>query len=402
MLNCGDRFFWHASGRALALVFATLIGTGAVAQTPMVVLINPGDQGEQSRFSVYTAWRAAVEQALRREKLSGISVTQSNDARSDLSSTRTRIPDIFVAPSHIIGSAVRNGYTPVLGFDRPVKAVLVAPKDSAVSSLVQAQGKRLGLPTQDSVVTYLIRGEVHAANTTIKRHFSEVYETRYQDALLICLQMKRCDVVAVESAVFNRWVAAGEPVKSVLETRPAPSISVALKNGSRPGAVALRAALTVAMEALPGAEGAKPLVLTAKDFEYVSTLGYFTPRALAGATLVDAPGVSQLLQAGGVQLIDTRNSEEFKAGHLPGAKLVPYIEKSAKDPDFNAKEDQFDLSQLPTDKTSLLVFSCNGPECWKSFKASHAAIKAGYTRVHWFRDGFPGWRDAGMQVATGS
>jgi rhodanese-related sulfurtransferase len=108
-----------------------------------------------------------------------------------------------------------------------------------------------------------------------------------------------------------------------------------------------------------------------------------------------------MMQAGGVYLIDARNAEEFKAGHLPGAKLVPYVEKSAKDPDFNAKEDQFDLTQLPADKNAPLVFSCNGPECWKSFKASHAAIKAGYTRVHWFRTGFPGWRDAGMQVATG-
>jgi rhodanese-related sulfurtransferase/ABC-type phosphate/phosphonate transport system substrate-binding protein len=379
----------------------TLIGASAMAQTPMVVVINPGDQGEQTRFAVYSAWKASIEQALRREKLAGFAVTQSNDARADLSAARTRIPDIFVAPAHIIGSAVRNGYTPVFGFDRPVRAVLVAPKDSAVSSLAQAKGKRLGLPTQDSVVTYLIRGEVHAANTTIKRHFAEVYETRYQDALLVCLQMKRCDVVAVEMAVFNRWVATGEPVKNVLETRPAPSISVALKNGSRPGPVALRAALTANMDGLPFAEGAKPAVLTAKDFEYVSTLGYFTPRALAGATLIDAPGVAQLVSAGGVHLIDTRNNEEFKAGHLPGAKLVPYVEKSAKDPDFDAKEDQFDVSQLPADKNSLLVFSCNGPECWKSFKASHAAIKAGYTRVHWFRNGFPGWRDAGMQVATG-
>ncbi len=373
-----------------------------MAQTPTVVLINPGDQGEQSRFAVYTAWKSAVEQALRREKLFGFNVTQSNDARADLSSTRTRIPDIFVAPAHIIGSAVRNGYTPVLGFDKPVRAVMVASKDSAVASLAMAQGKRLGLPTQDSVVTYLIRGEVNAANTTIKRHFSEVYETRYQDALLICLQMKRCDVVAVESAVFNRWAAAGEPVKVVMETRTAPSMSVALKNGSRPGAAALRAALTGNINGVPGVEGAKSVVLTGKDFEYVSTLGYFTPRALAGVTLVDAPGVAQLIQAGGVHLIDTRNSEEFKMGHLPGAKLVPYVEKSAKDPDFNAKDDQFDLSQLPADKASVLVFSCNGPECWKSFKASHAAIKAGYTRVHWFRNGFPGWRDAGMQVATGA
>jgi rhodanese-related sulfurtransferase len=367
----------------------------------MTVLINPGDQGEQSRFAVYLAWKSSIDQALRKEKQTGFTITQSNDARSDLSLTRTRIPDIFVAPAHIIGSAVRYGYSPVLGFDRPVKAVLVASKDSSVDTLAMAQGKRLGLPLPDSVVTYLVRGEVHAANTTIKRHFSDVYETRYQEALLICLQMKRCDVVAVESTVFNRWLAAGEKVKMVMETHPAPSMSVALKNGLRLTPGALRAALNLNQDGLPGTENGKPLVLTAKDFEYVSTLGYFTPRALPGATLVDAAGVAQLVQAGGVYLIDARNAEEFKAGHLPGAKLVPYVEKSAKDPDFNAKEDQFDLSQLPADKNATLVFSCNGPECWKSFKASHAAIKAGYTRVHWFRTGFPGWRDAGMQVATG-
>jgi rhodanese-related sulfurtransferase len=156
------------------------------------------------------------------------------------------------------------------------------------------------------------------------------------------------------------------------------------------------------LDGIPGVQGAKPAVLTAKDFEYVSTLGYFTPRALTGATLVDVAAVAKLVSAGSAHLIDTRNAEEFKAGHLPGAKLVPYVEKSPKDPDFNAKDDKFDLSQLPTDKNATLVFSCNGPECWKSFKASTAAVKAGYTQVHWFRVGFPGWRDAGMQVATGA
>ena len=387
--------------RPWAAVVVALMGTCAMAQPVTSVLINPGDQGEQSRFSIYNEWKMIIEQALRKEKLTAVSVTQSTDARADLSATRSRIPDIFMAPAHIIGSAVRHGYTPVLGFDRPVRAVLVAPKDSAVQNLAQAQGKHLGLPLQDSVVTYLVRGEVNAANTTIKRHFSAVYETRYQDALLMCLQLRRCDVVAVERVVFDRWAAAGEPVKIIMETHTAPSLSVALKNGSRPGAEALRAALADGMTAVPGAAGAKTVALTAKDFEYVSTLGYFTPRALPGATLIDAAGVAQLVKQKDTYLIDTRNKDEFKAGHLPGAKLVPYVEKSAKDPDFDAKADQFDLGQLPANKASTLVFSCNGPECWKSFKASDVAAKAGYTRVRWFRGGFPEWRDAGMPVDTG-
>ena len=39
-----------------------------------------------------------------------------------------------------------------------------------------------------------LRGEINAANTTIKRHFGEIYETRYQEALLPCLQLLRCDL----------------------------------------------------------------------------------------------------------------------------------------------------------------------------------------------------------------
>ena len=44
--------------------------------------------------------------------------------------------------------------------------------------------------------------------------------------------------------------------------------------------------------------------------------------------------VAQLLQRG-ASYIDTRTEAEFKAGHVPGARLVPYVEKSAKDADFD-------------------------------------------------------------------
>ena len=151
-------------------------------------LINPGDQGEQSRYAVFSAWKNIIDQALRKDKITGAAITLSTDATADLVATRSRSPDVFIAPAHVIGSAVRYGYTPVLGMERPVQAVMVTIKDSPIGNLAQMQGKSLGLPQQDSVVTYLVRGEVHAANTTIKRHFKAVYDTRYQDALLPCLQ----------------------------------------------------------------------------------------------------------------------------------------------------------------------------------------------------------------------
>lgn len=390
------------AGLLLAMLAAGVAQAQTAAPSTLRVLVNPGDSGEQSRAVAYGAWKAALEQALRKERVAGVTVTLSNDATADLQATRSRIQDIFVAPAHVIGSAVRYGYAPVLGLDKPIQAVLVAPKDSPVGNLAQAAGKRLGLPLQDSVVTYLLRGEVNAANTTIRRHFGALYETRYQEALLPCLQLRRCDVVVVERALFERWVAAGEPLKVVLESKPVPGLSVAIRDGIRPAPEALQVSLGEALAAtgLLRAENAKAMPQAAAAFDYVSTLGYFTPRSLPGVTVADAKTVAQLMQRGALY-VDTRTEPEFKAGRVPGAKLVPYVEKSAKEADFDAKQDQFDLSKLPTERATELIFACNGAECWKSFKASHAALKAGYTKVYWFRGGFPEWRSAGLKTEGG-
>lgn len=379
---------------ALALLS---LGAPSLAAAPLRILINPGDASEQSRYAVYSAWRSVLEQALRKET-AALQVAMSTDATADLGATRAGLHEIFIGPAHVIGSAVRYGYKPVVGLDKPVQAVLVAPRDSGMASLADARGKRLGLPLQDSVVTYLVRGEVNAANTTIKRHFSSVYDTRYQDALLPCLKVLRCDVVAVERTVFDRWVAAGEPVKAIMESKPVPGLSIAIKDGAKPGAAALQAALeeSQAFAQLLRAESAQPVAHHGADFKYVATLGYFTPRALPGATVVDAKAVADMLQAGATY-VDTRTEKEFQAGHVPGAVLVPYHEKSAKDADFDASLDRFDTQKLGANRDAPLIFACNGPECWKSFKATHAAIRVGYRKVYWFRGGFPEWRSSGMK-----
>jgi rhodanese-related sulfurtransferase len=239
---------------------------------------------------------------------------------------------------------------------------------------------------------------VNAANTTIKRHFASVYDTRYQEALLPCLHVRGCDVVAVEKAVFDRWVAAGEPVKAIMQSRPVPGLSVAIKEGTRPGADGLLAALedSVGFAQLVRGENAKVVAHKPEDFKYVATLGYFTPRSLPGALVVDAKAVANLLKEGALY-VDTRTDAEYKSGHVPGSVLVPYGEKSAKEADFDPSHDKFDLAKLGPDRDAPLVFACNGPECWKSYKASTAAVKAGYRKVHWFRGGFPEWRSSGLK-----
>jgi rhodanese-related sulfurtransferase len=120
-----------------------------------------------------------------------------------------------------------------------------------------------------------------------------------------------------------------------------------------------------------------------------------TPPTLAGAKLSTAEDVAKA-QSDGALVVDTRVAAEYSEGHIKGAINVPYREKSEKAVEFDASQDEFNIAKLPADKAAPVVIYCNGPECWKSFKASTAAIKAGYTNVLWYREGFPNWKQKGM------
>lgn len=120
-----------------------------------------------------------------------------------------------------------------------------------------------------------------------------------------------------------------------------------------------------------------------------------TPTTLAGVKNVSADEVKKMLDSG-VPVIDTRVAAEYAEKTIKGAISVPYKEKSAKDAGFDASQDQFDLAKLPANKASPLVFFCNAGECWKSYKASVVAQKAGYSKVNWFRGGFPEWSSKGL------
>ena len=126
-----------------------------------------------------------------------------------------------------------------------------------------------------------------------------------------------------------------------------------------------------------------------------SAIAAETPKTLAGVKTVNADEVKKMLDSG-VPVIDTRVAAEYAEKTIKGAKSVPYKEKSAKDVAFDASQDQFDLSKLPADKKAPVVMFCNAGECWKSYKASVVAQKAGYTKIHWFRGGMPEWTAKGL------
>jgi rhodanese-related sulfurtransferase len=91
------------------------------------------------------------------------------------------------------------------------------------------------------------------------------------------------------------------------------------------------------------------------------------------------------LEAGDVKLIDVRPSEEYAAGHIPGALSLPLEELSDR------------LASLPDDTT--IVAYCRGSYCVLAHEAVRALTASGLHAIR-LRDGMLEWRLANLPVAV--
>ena len=88
-------------------------------------------------------------------------------------------------------------------------------------------------------------------------------------------------------------------------------------------------------------------------------------------------------------LVDSRPAaRKYDIGHIPTAINIP-----------DSQFDKLAPALLPKDKSQLVIFYCDGPECTLSHNSAFRAEKLGYTQVRVYAEGFPEWARAGEPVA---
>ena len=121
-----------------------------------------------------------------------------------------------------------------------------------------------------------------------------------------------------------------------------------------------------------------PAVLAALAFGCVTT-----PNGVRELTVVEAV---TMVSAGSATFYDANGpSTREQFGTVPGAVLL----SSYRD---------YDLSTLPQDKASAVVFYCSSTRCSAAPKAAGRAVEAGYTNVAFMPKGIRGWIAAGNPV----
>ena len=107
-----------------------------------------------------------------------------------------------------------------------------------------------------------------------------------------------------------------------------------------------------------------------------------SPATVAGATTIDTQKAKQLFVQG-IKFIDVRSNSDWEAGRIP---LATHIELHHQ---FTPEN----LAQVIA-KDEPVVFYCNSLKCHRSAHASKKAVSWGYTKVYYYRTGYPAWRNA--------
>ena len=123
-----------------------------------------------------------------------------------------------------------------------------------------------------------------------------------------------------------------------------------------------------------------------------------TPTSISGAGVISVDQAKALLDQKAATFIDVRSPLNYGKGHLPGAILVAYKERSEYAASFDPAQDRFDLALLPAERSASIVFYSDGARGWKSYKAAVLALRAGHRKVLWMRDGFSAWTAAKLPI----
>lgn len=122
------------------------------------------------------------------------------------------------------------------------------------------------------------------------------------------------------------------------------------------------------------------------SFTPLTQAGKTSPETIDGATTVDSAKAKALFDQE-VAFLDVRKDSDWDAGRIPGAIHIE-LKKKLNEASLTAE----------IKKAEPVVIYCNGVSCMRSSKATAMAVGWGFSKVYYYRNGFPAWKSANYPV----
>jgi rhodanese-related sulfurtransferase len=107
---------------------------------------------------------------------------------------------------------------------------------------------------------------------------------------------------------------------------------------------------------------------------------------LMGLKTISPADLLQKVRAGQVATFDVNFAQSWADAHVPGATHLEPLSYAASD--------------LPPERSSLLVFYCSNPWCRKAPNAARRALSLGYQNVRVMSAGISGWLAENLPIES--
>ena len=116
----------------------------------------------------------------------------------------------------------------------------------------------------------------------------------------------------------------------------------------------------------------------------------YAPESIKDVRVVSAEeAVELILATPDLVIIDSRKKTEYQKGHIEGAINI-----------LNTRLKLEDLERVSPDKSTDILFYCNGTRCLRSSDSIKKAKNWGYSKLIWFRGGWKEWTEKRLPVVT--
>lgn len=114
------------------------------------------------------------------------------------------------------------------------------------------------------------------------------------------------------------------------------------------------------------------------------------PESIPDVSIVSAEeAIEMILAKPELIVIDSRKKTEYLKGHIEGSINI-----------LNTRLTREDLERIAPDKSSEILFYCNGTRCLRSSDSINKAQGWGYSNLIWFRGGWKEWTEKRLPVVT--